>query len=653
MLRGSILGHGSVALSNTTILPGEEVPPMSMIAMNPGRVLVHEQAASVDQQSIVAASKKAGRNSVAGLRASTRHREEAQRDAGAGGQGSAARASVRRASLRKGGGGAPQAGQPPKAARASIRTQSAAAMSVNKEELTIGTEETIDMVIVGGGVCGLIAAGECVDQKKTFIVLDKSDDIMGCWPQAANHTSHVAVCEPSYRFEYDHKGKPPPDFTSRDEIIASGRVFAERKGIRARLGCWVTGIEREKEMWKVTYVKNNKLCTVWAKGVFCAIGAQQIERKIKIDGEERFAGTTSTGIRDHMPVDKYKGANVVIIGGGAFAMENLRTALNHGASHVTIVYRTAIQCLPRFLHYLLTLGNITVGEVSTYYDAALKWAGLDQGQVEPFFSKKCVAQPTASDMFFLAYKAGRLTLKKGVVKTVSEKTVTTDDGTEFPCDVILKCLGWHEPALTTVFPDFQSRRFMFLNGYASFTFVCDPHYQHKPGSNRTLSTLHGVKIKGGTFSVPSYAATAIRLQLFFMENADQYAKAMSQVQECPQPVCSWFQQRWEFDDLPEVNKLIDDTLGKYKTRTLDKFPDRSDYIKMAQAKYNADAANWLPGPVGYIFKPDGSGNFFDFPNDLRKEKVDLVAKTPADKSAKADEQHNGPSLQKAAYAATA
>ena len=41
--------------------------------------------------------------------------------------------------------------------------------------------------------------------KKIYIVLEKCDDIMGCWNRniAGNKTFHVAVSEPSYRFDFD------------------------------------------------------------------------------------------------------------------------------------------------------------------------------------------------------------------------------------------------------------------------------------------------------------------------------------------------------------------------------------------------------------------------------------------------------------------
>ena len=44
------------------------------------------------------------------------------------------------------------------------------------------------------------------------------------------------------------------------------------------------------------------------------------------------------------------------------------------------------------------------------------------------------------------------------------------------------------------------------------------------------------------------------------------AKATAQLPQSPEPVCNWFQQRLEFDDVPNVNTIIDETLNIFKDR---------------------------------------------------------------------------------------
>merc|ERR1712232_917698 len=257
--------------------------------------------------------------------------------------------------------------------------------------------------------------------------------------------------------------------------------------------------------------------------------------------------------------------------------------------------------------------------------------------------RKCTAQPTASDMFFLAYKAGLLDLKKGEIGEVLPDGVRTKDGDKVECSVLLKCLGWEEPPLRAVFPEFSSRRFIFLNGSASIVMVSDPHYQHRAVNSTRGPNLRDVAIKGGTFSVLTLAHVCIRLQLFFMDHPEQFSQAMAGVAESGEAVCSWFQQKWDFEGLPELNTLIDETLNMYKDQTRAKFKDAAAYIKMAEQCYRNDLSKFLPEPVGYIFRPDGSGNFFDLP------KQTVISRPPAVKGEASGVGMRASALQTAAY----
>merc|ERR1712048_1481256 len=119
-----------------------------------------------------------------------------------------------------------------------------------------------------------------------------------------------------------------------------------------------------------------------------------------------------------------------------------------------------------------------------------------------------------------------------------------------------------------------------------------------------------------------------------------------------EPVCNWFQQRWDFEELPDVNKLIDETLGRFKKQARDKFPDSAAYIAMCQERLKADSSAFLSRWPGFIFNSDSSGNFYDFPEDLyfdvKKANEKRLGKS-AGKDAEKDERP-APSLQQNAYA---
>ena len=107
----------------------------------------------------------------------------------------------------------------------------------------------------------------------------------------------------------------------------------------------VTKVEMDPQGCAMTHVLTaTNMCPVKCTGMCMAVGEQQGPQLMKLSGEESFTGTISRGIQERMPVDKFKGLVVVIVGGGAFACENLRTALRQWAEHVTVIHRTALQC---------------------------------------------------------------------------------------------------------------------------------------------------------------------------------------------------------------------------------------------------------------------------------------------------------------------
>ena len=51
--------------------------------------------------------------------------------------------------------------------------------------------EQTDMVIVGGGICGILAAKQCHDRGLKYIVVEKETSLGGVWTTMANKTSFL------------------------------------------------------------------------------------------------------------------------------------------------------------------------------------------------------------------------------------------------------------------------------------------------------------------------------------------------------------------------------------------------------------------------------------------------------------------------------
>jgi len=146
---------------------------------------------------------------------------------------------------------------------------------------------------------------------------------------------------------------------------------------------------------------------------------------------------------------------VIVVGAGAFAYENLRTALEHDAKHVTLLGRRAGTTCPKWIDMIAFLrpldeyyntnksGNVISFEAwkKCYEDAGLPtpdcWA---QGLLKPHNHTISV-----SDLVYIAGFHGLASLRVGEIKEFRKdgQGVTLMDGSSLDCDIIIKATGFH------------------------------------------------------------------------------------------------------------------------------------------------------------------------------------------------------------------
>ena len=92
-------------------------------------------------------------------------------------------------------------------------------------------ENDVNMVVIGAGVSGIVAAHEFRQKNITVKVLEKSSKIMGCWQTFANKTSHVAVTEATYRLSGTIEDRHATDYPSRNQVLAHGEEFSQKHSL--------------------------------------------------------------------------------------------------------------------------------------------------------------------------------------------------------------------------------------------------------------------------------------------------------------------------------------------------------------------------------------------------------------------------------------
>lgn len=315
--------------------------------------------------------------------------------------------------------------------------------------------DAVDVVIVGAGVTGLYAANKFLDKDISFCVADKRDIIGGIWSLYANSTSQVNTSEGGYRL-LEKKVRSNRDHSMTREILEDMAHLGNNISNNLFLGTEVKQIRKSDHRYETTMIRNQQEFTVKSKGVILAIndrvGAQ---REIEWPNQDAYGGEIMSGISDAANGFDWKDKKVAIIGMGAFAVENARTALENGASHVTVICRRHGTVCPKIIDYL----NFT-----TPYDDEFKhdkksnirnmllWKKLyDQsGATQPECWMGKIKHDghtiSVSDLWFIAHYLKKLETITGTITGMHERGVIVDHQHRIDADVVVNCVGFYRNA---------------------------------------------------------------------------------------------------------------------------------------------------------------------------------------------------------------
>ena len=210
----------------------------------------------------------------------------------------------------------------------------------------------VDCLVVGAGITGLLVAQELTDLGKEVLLVEKSDDVGGVWRHQANKTSRVNTSEPAYRLL--SKARPNMDHTPTAQIMDDVRSLADRlsQKVMFRFQTTVTRVEENMNI-QFTDDRSNTAGSVQANRVFMCVNRRLGNvRRLEFPNEEKFKGEIFYGVENDTGSMQWKDKNVLIVGAGAFATENARTALELGARKVTVLSRRRGSVCPLIVDYL-------------------------------------------------------------------------------------------------------------------------------------------------------------------------------------------------------------------------------------------------------------------------------------------------------------
>ncbi len=313
----------------------------------------------------------------------------------------------------------------------------------------------VDVLIVGGGITGMYAADRLTKERISCCVIEKQEMIGGIWSMYANSTSQVNTSEGAYRLvEKDMRSNR--DHSSAAEILEDLSQLSAEISEVIFTGTKAEWIERNEVCYRTRVRRNGKTETITSKGLILAINDRVGNpRTIAWENQHLFKGLLISGTSDESAAVDWQGQKVAVVGMGAFAVENARTALERGAEHVSVICRRHGTVCPKIIDYL---------NFATPYDDKFQhdrrsnirnmmlWKKLydASGATQPECWMGKIKHEghtiSVSDIWFIAHYLKKLETVTGTITGMYEHGVIVDQNHRIDADIVVNCVGFHRNA---------------------------------------------------------------------------------------------------------------------------------------------------------------------------------------------------------------
>ncbi|PRW20755.1 FAD NAD(P)-binding domain-containing [Chlorella sorokiniana] len=315
-----------------------------------------------------------------------------------------------------------------------------------------------EMTIVGGGICGILAAKMCGDRQWPYVLVERSEELGGAY-------------EPNYRWDKKYR-------LNQDELTKGSGAATQQTLKRfaydhcvdkfTRFSTEVLTVRHRPDGLFLTICKNlktGKITHIVSQFMMISPGilttqVSAAERGVK--DVDKFKNTMCyagkhNGVDSAVGNTDLTGKNVVIMGTGSFALEALEAAGRNNAKHITLVsrprkrwicpfsrqYTVTAMCFAPFLPWNLKIKFVHWYLRRKYYNpVGLKHMPPTGELYEQDWSGQC------NDGLFRLAAEGRLDVLVGQVdrleaKDVVVKTSDNSEGVKVPADMFVVASGCH------------------------------------------------------------------------------------------------------------------------------------------------------------------------------------------------------------------
>mmetsp|Transcript_52871 Transcript_52871/g.133566 ORF Transcript_52871/g.133566 Transcript_52871/m.133566 type:complete len:689 (+) Transcript_52871:88-2154(+) len=328
--------------------------------------------------------------------------------------------------------------------------------------------------IIGSGYHGLKTGLTYLkDGNSNIVMFDRNDKVGGyCWITAANKHSKLQTEFGSFHVWWGEEmitekcGFPSKDWgiwPRKEKVLEHFQWAAEQYGvlpnIRFRCNVATLDIVGDKNALDRYYALGVKSLDDDSSDIVkCSVlynypGSMTKNRIIDYPGEEDFDGYIGYGMNDDCPYEHLEGNKIAILGNGAFAVENCRTAIEYGCEKVYLVTRRKNLASPRIPCWFVHQGPIpTPGAlVLKMFEPMYELVGF--GDPWEYWSVHANSDRTKvniiqnsrfgiGDVTFLAVACGKLEYVEDTLKRCARHTLHLTNGRKLEdVKVILKSLG--------------------------------------------------------------------------------------------------------------------------------------------------------------------------------------------------------------------
>ncbi|KAI9815203.1 MAG: hypothetical protein M1832_005538 [Thelocarpon impressellum] len=198
------------------------------------------------------------------------------------------------------------------------------------------------IAIIGAGLTGVSAASHCVGHGFDVVIFEAGprQQLGGIWSRV-NNTSGLQIHSLMYRFHPSVRWEQ--GYPNREQIVSQITELWKRYGLEARtkFNTRVTSVRQdEKKRWIINDPSHGRF-----DGVMAAIGACGEAKMPHIPGQQKFKGEIHHS--SQLDGKNAKGKKVIVLGGGASAVEALEFCAHEEAAETAILARSEKWIIPR------------------------------------------------------------------------------------------------------------------------------------------------------------------------------------------------------------------------------------------------------------------------------------------------------------------